>query len=93
MAPINQDTIHVETWTNKDGTVKTQVIAEGDHESQGTWVHEYGIPLRNVSVLKGRMNKETTLLDVNVDDKGNVGLGQYKPTSHGVWRRLGKVER
>lgn len=33
MAPINQSTIHVESWTGSKGKVKTQVVASGTIET------------------------------------------------------------
>lgn len=88
MSPIKQDTIHVERWTKAGGQVKIQVIAEGDSENPGIWVHERSIHPRNVNHVKS----EDRIVDVNVSKEGIVGQGSYRPTRFGVWRRLYRIE-
>lgn len=88
MSPIDQSTIRAEKWTKSDGEVIKQVVAEGTEETPGTYVWERGINKRAVNLV----NKEKRIVDINVDEDGKIGLGQYLPTRFGVWKKLNKKE-
>lgn len=85
MAPIDQTSIRVERWTktkdgvwNNPGDQITQVLAEGDNKTPGSFVFERGVHSRARNLIRA----ENLIVDVKVDrDTGAVVKGL------GIWRR------
>jgi len=92
MSPIDIETIRVEHWTEtrdgvhkKPGLVRTQVIAEGDEETPGTYVFNHGI--KDIAVNRVR---PPTIVDVYVNEK--TGKIEEIPGVKGKWRRFLSTE-
>ena len=85
MSPIDQSTIHVETWTMPSGKVKKQLVAEGDSEDPGTFIFEYGVKPKN----EKRVHGVGKIVDINVEDKLWPEIANSRPMPlHGVWKKV-----
>jgi len=45
--PIDVETVRSECWTQRDGTVRYQAVAEGDEKDPGTFVQRGSVLVRN----------------------------------------------
>jgi len=85
MSPINQSSIRVEKWTktrkgvwNNSGDQITQVLAEGDAKTPGSFVFERGV----LPKAKNLVRAKDLMVDVRVNrDTGHVIEGP------GIWRK------